>query len=234
LEETGIVDGEAQACDVEGGIVAGEGCLGGEIEGAGSDVVVIVFEVAVGLAGMGADDEEVVWAAERVGGEILLKFEERAIVKWEDKARAVAETEAVGGIGCGMEVYAVAVAGLARGGEEGCDGEITGEAADASQDVNELFMFEAELFIVGNVLVLAAAAGREVRAEGGGAVRGSGEDGERFGEEEALLALDDARADMLAGEDERDEYDTAICAADAVAAEGHVGDEQFYFGGRLR
>ena len=78
-----------------------------------------------------------------------------------------------------------------------------------AQEFGDLPLFPRELFGVGEVLVLAAAAAGEERAGGGDAVGRGREDGDEVGLGKIFLVAEDAGADAFAGEREGDHDDPA-------------------------
>jgi hypothetical protein len=85
------------------------------------------------------------------------------------------------------------------------------EPANALEQIGNLLVLETELDRVGQVLVLAAAALAEVRAERFAPGRRGGlDDAEQFGPREALLDFRDFRFHDLARGDERNEDDKIL------------------------
>jgi hypothetical protein len=83
--------------------------------------------------------------------------------------------------------------------------------------------FQAELVGVGQMLVMAAAAGRVMWAFGGDAFGGGFDDFEQFGTGEVFALFDDAGADDFAGQGKGDKDGASIVASDGFAAVGLGG-----------
>ncbi len=108
--------------------------------------------------------------------------------------------------------------------EPGCRGQdwLQGriaEATEADECIPHLGLLLRDLFLVGEILEAAAAAGRVVGARGVDAERAAGDDllGDRLGE--PPLHLRHSGTDRVARQPAPDEDDEAVEAGDAVAAE---------------
>ena len=107
------------------------------------------------------------------------------------------------------------------------DGEV--DPGHVAEEFLDLLTFPDELFGVGEVLVLAAAAVGEERALRGDAVRGWDEDCDEIGLAEVFVVAVDPGADGFAGEGEGDEDDPAVDAAEALAHVRQGGDFEVDF-----
>ncbi len=87
-----------------------------------------------------------------------------------------------------------------------------------------LLALQAQLFLVGDVLVLAAATASEVAAPWFYAERRRRDDPHQLGPAEMLLGFGDFHLHLLADQHERNEEDILLDPRDAVATKGDVGD----------
>ncbi len=112
-----------------------------------------------------------------------------------------------------------AVVILGGGTDDGRDGE--GDVGHALEQLLDLAAFPGELLGVGEVLVLAAAAAGEERADRFDAVGRGDEDGEQVGLGEVLMVAKDAGAHAFAGEGEGHHDDPA---RGGIGRMGHATD----------
>ncbi len=92
------------------------------------------------------------------------------------------------------------------------------DAAEAAQRLAKDFRFVLELSVVGNVLVVAAAAHAEMRAGRDGAIRGWLDEPLQARANEFLLLLDRLGGDALGRQHERDEDRGAVVVGEAFPA----------------
>jgi hypothetical protein len=118
---------------------------------------------------------------------------------------------------------AVAVMVFPRRRAGGFDGRVV-DLAEAAEGFRDLACLDFELARVGNVLVGAASAAGEKRAGRLHAVGGGIFNGERFGGGPLAGDADDAGGDAFARDDEGNENDPSLVAAEARAAVGEIGD----------
>jgi len=90
-------------------------------------------------------------------------------------------------------------------------------------------VFDAELGFVGDMLILAAAAGTEIGAGRLDALGCGLDDAHEFGAPEALFNLGQFQFDFFADENEGNEHDKFLDARDPFASEGDVADANGYF-----
>jgi hypothetical protein len=120
----------------------------------------------------------------------------------------------------------VPVGVFARRGDDRFDGRFF-DAADALEDVDDLFVFQFELMPVVNVLVLAAGALRVEWTARFDAVGRGGDDADEVGGGVAFFDFDDFDFDAFTAEDERDKDNETFDATDAVATERDISDFEF-------
>ena len=114
---------------------------------------------------------------------------------------------------------------LGCGGQDRLQGRVA-EATEPGECIPHLSLLLRDLFLVGEILEAAAAAGRVVRARGVDAERAGGDDllGDRLGE--PPLHLRHSGPDRVARQPAPDEDDEAVQPGDAVAAERQRVDAQ--------
>src|SRR5207245_6659781 len=100
--------------------------------------------------------------------------------------------------------------------------------SDTAERLLNLAPFQFELMRVFDVLVTTAAAAAEVRAGRRGALRRSFQNFVELCFGELFFLANNSRADALAIDREWNEDNLAVCAADAVSAEGYVVDLKFH------
>ena len=92
------------------------------------------------------------------------------------------------------------------------------DAAEAAQSFAENVGFVAQLGLIRNVLVVAAAADAEMRAGRDGAIRGRLDEPLQAGADELLLLLDGRGGDALGGKHKRNEDGGAFVVRQTFAA----------------
>ena len=124
--------------------------------------------------------------------------------------------------------HAIAVSERFRTRNHGRD-DFSGKFPDAFKQVGNLLLFETELRVIRQVLVLAAAARAKVRATRLHTFGGRLNHAEQPGTRKILLHLAQFRFHHFPGNHERNEHDEIVNAPDTFTAEGHVGNLQRQF-----
>jgi hypothetical protein len=109
---------------------------------------------------------------------------------------------------------------------DGFGHQVWGEAADALEQVADLLVFEAELSLIGQVLVLAASTFAKITARGLDTSGRRTHHAKETGTGESLFEFGDLSFDDFTQGHERDEDNKIIKPGDALAAESDILDGQ--------